>query len=155
VANPQLTEKLAKWSKGEMTLAQVFGLDAKDMKGIASVAARYHEAEDDETAIKIYEGLIAMGYDLGDHHARLASAYQRSDQTEKAIRSYVAALQRKPNDLYILTNLGEMLMNRGRMGEAADLFKKVIELDPKTQHPAGKRARALAVKGNRTLTGKR
>ncbi|MCC6808451.1 MAG: tetratricopeptide repeat protein [Deltaproteobacteria bacterium] len=150
----ELDAKLKAWAKGSSSLASAVGVTEKDMKGLAAVAAKHHEAENDGAAIKIYEGLAALGFDLGEHQARLASAYQRSNRPEDAIRCYVAALAKAPNDLYVLANLAELLMNRGRMQEAADLLKKAIELDPKNAHPAGKRARALAVKGAK-ITGKK
>ncbi len=140
---------LGPWVRGEKSLGEMLGLGERDFNGIASTALAYYQGEQYQEAIALYEGLLAMDHDLGAHYATLASAYQRTQQTEKAVQTYVEALQRAPANIYLLTNLGELLLNRGRLAEALDLFKKAIALDGDQKHPAGVRARALIVKGAR------
>jgi tetratricopeptide (TPR) repeat protein len=145
---------LQTWVRGEKTLGEVFNLKDDDHRAIAAIALSYYKTEQYADAIAIYEGLLGLGYDLNAHYATLASAYQLTNQTEKAVETYVEALQRAPANIYLLTNLAELLLNRGRLAEAHDLIKKAIALDPDSKHPAGLRARALAVKGARMTKAK-
>jgi tetratricopeptide (TPR) repeat protein len=154
-ATPRSLKDLTEWEQGKKTLADVFEVSSANLEGIAVLGLAYYREEDYPSTIKVFEGLRSFGFDIARFLPTLGSAYQLTDQTEKAVRTYIEALKHTPDDLYVLTNLGELLLNRGRMNDAAELFKKVIALDPKQAHPAGVRARALIVKGVRQTKGKR
>lgn len=142
------------WQKGQKCLGEVLGVDLSQLKGALMLGDFYYKAADYPRVIRIFEGVRALGVPLEERWALLASAYHLQDRPDEAIAAYLQALEHNPNDISVLTCIGELMIGRGRLIEAAQFISKAIELDPQSAHPSAMRARALAVKGNRLANKK-
>jgi len=71
----------------------------------------------------------------GDIHARIAHAYWKKGDLEQARRHFLSNLRLNPGRTQALLDLGELLIEMGRHGEAGEKFRRAIELSP--HHPGG------------------
>lgn len=63
-------------------------------------------------------------------HGRLADAHWAKGDLEQAYRSFIRQLRRQPGDIDALIDLGNLLIEMSRPLEAAEKFRRVIELEP-------------------------
>jgi len=62
--------------------------------------------------------------------AKLAEAYQKSQQYPKAVENYTKAIEARPDDATLHNNLGNVYAEMGKIPEAAAEFKKAADMDP-------------------------
>lgn len=101
-------------------------------------AQRWDEAAEHARAVtasepKSFEAWVLLG---------IASARQKN--LREAIGCFQRALEQRPNDVQAWVDLGECCLGISDWARAGKALGRAIELDPKSQHPAGRRARALA-----------
>ncbi len=63
-------------------------------------------------------------------HARLAAAYAALGQPEQALRLYLRDLREDPGNIGTLLDLGQHLVTMDRLAEAAEKFRRILELEP-------------------------
>lgn len=63
-------------------------------------------------------------------HARLAAAYAALGQPEQALRLYLRDLREDPGNIGTLLDLGQHLFAMDRLAEAAEKFRRILELEP-------------------------
>lgn len=85
------------------------------------------------------------------YRAALGVAYARCNRIEEALRELRQCLALRPNDLEVSCIVAELLLDKLDYNGAAVLLRKCLTLDPKAEHPAGIRARALIKKGEKLL----
>jgi Flp pilus assembly protein TadD len=71
-------------------------------------------------------------------------ACARSKDLREAVLCFQRALERRPLDLQTWVDLGECCLGINDYPRAGKALGRAIELDPRGEHPAGRRARALA-----------
>jgi len=62
--------------------------------------------------------------------ARLAAVYAATDQPQRALQLYLRDLRDDPGNIETLLDYGELLMQLGRLAEAGEKFRRVLELEP-------------------------
>ncbi len=65
---------------------------------------------------------------LSNVHAMLAEAYAATGRRERARQLYLRELRKNPGDIDTLLDLGRLLVEMNRLGEAAEKFRRVLEL---------------------------
>lgn len=74
----------------------------------------------------------------------LGAVLARTKQERPAVEAYLKALSLKPDDVRAWADLGELYTLLLKYDEAVAALRQAILLDPKAEHPAGVRARAVA-----------
>ncbi len=153
----ELEESIKGFLTGDLTLAQLEGLGAEDLYGIADMGYDLLEEGKVDDAQKIFEGLNVYNPFDPYFHSVLGSIYQRQGKAEDALRHYESAVELYPEDINSWTNAGELMLEKsselidGENKEAAEtLFQEAIhclqqaiELDPEGENASSLRARAL------------
>ncbi len=62
-------------------------------------------------------------------HARLAEAYAATGRQERARQLYLRELRNNPGDIDSLLDLGCLLVQMNRIGEAGEKFRRVLEME--------------------------
>src|SRR5262245_15218452 len=96
-----------------------------------------------EEAASIFEGLVILDSHNPYIQGLLGSIYQKQELYGLARIRYNNALALNPADISALSNRGEILLKQGKFQEAAEDFKRVIQLDPLKENGAANRARLL------------
>ncbi|MDH5716891.1 MAG: tetratricopeptide repeat protein [Spirochaetia bacterium] len=89
---------------------------------------RYEEAiEKFKQAISIEDNNAAGSYN------NMGYTYELAGNNLKAVEAYRKAIERNPNQIISLQNLGKLLYFGGRYKESIEMGEKVIELDPENK----------------------
>jgi Flp pilus assembly protein TadD, contains TPR repeats len=141
---PRIDRKtFERWQRGEIKLANLFGVDAKQIAALFLTGYNmFSEGRLDE-AKGIFEGITALDDKNVYAFSILGAIYQKQENYNVALARYNQALLLFPEDINSLTNRGEVYLKLGKFDEAAADLKKAIELDPTRQHPSANRARLL------------
>ncbi len=154
----EIEESIKGFLLGDLTLAQLEGLSAEDLYGIADMGYDLLEEGKVDEARKVFEGLNVYNPFDPYFHSILGSIYQRLGESDMALRHYESAVELYPEDVNSWTNAGEIMLEKSaelmqaeKTREAAEtLFKEAIhcldqsiKLDPEGENPSSLRARAL------------
>ncbi len=126
--NPaQLTETLLAVARGEIPLANVAGLSAKELAHVLSQALAQMQVGRDDKALPILRVLVALDEQNPVFHEYLGLAYERLGKHDEALESYsrnieaLGALTSAEDRLcegYLLR--ARLFAQRGELGEAKD-----------------------------------
>lgn len=142
-------EKIVRFIHGEITLAELEGIDRNHLYTIAEIGYVLMEEGKLEDAKKIYEGLIEMEPRDYYFHSVLGAIYQQLRKNESALEEYNRAIELNPEDIPSLVNSAEILLHNGKLLESSERLKRAINLDKNGEDPWAMRARALvAIIGN-------
>ncbi|MCI0412916.1 tetratricopeptide repeat protein [bacterium] len=136
-------QKVEKFRKGELTFAQLFDINAKQVASLLVTGHQWFEQGRLKDARNIFEGLALLDARNPYVHGILGAINQKEEKYEAAIEWYDMALNIFEKDVNLLTNRGEVCLKLGAFEQAAKDFKKATELDPGKKHPAANRARML------------
>lgn len=86
-------------------IASLWGRTDSELDQLFEQGNAAYQAENYTEAIRLYEDIIAYGYDSGPLYLNLGNAYYRTSQIGLAILSYERAARRMPNDPNVDFNL--------------------------------------------------
>lgn len=78
-------------------------------------------------------------------------ALAKSGQTDSALEVLARGLQLEPSSVEVWCIVAELSLDRLDYAAAAVALQKCLTLDPRAEHPSGRRARALVKKGEKLL----
>jgi tetratricopeptide (TPR) repeat protein len=133
----------ARLIRGEITLAQVFGLDREALYKIARIGYGLLNSGNLRDAKQIYAGLVAADPYDSVFHCHLGAVHHRLGEYEDAIQQYSLALSFNRANADALTGRGEIHLTRGEVAAAISDLKRAIEIDPTGARASTSRARAL------------
>lgn len=134
---------IQRWLKGEIKADELFALNPDVTRALAEHGYLLYEQGKYAPARIIFEALAAVDAKNSDYQKMLGALYQLDGQWDAAYYRYTQVLKEIPNDIFILTNRGEVLLKLQRVKEATEDFKQAILLDRQNLNPAAKRARVL------------
>ena len=145
-------EKVEKFKKGQLRLAQVFDIDAGQIAALLKMGHALFTQGRLEDAQNIFEGLAILDGRNPYVNGILGAIYQKQEKYDAAIARYSMALRLFPQEVNSLTNRGEIYLKLGKLQEAAIDFKAAIDLDPQMKHPSANRARMLVALTQQALS---
>lgn len=96
------------------------------------LALGYSDLDETRKAVSVLEEVSRRRPDSRDVRFQLGALYERLDKIRKAEEQFRWILERNPGDAAALNYLGYALADRGlKLGEAEDLIRRAIALDPK------------------------
>ncbi|HEY3452446.1 MAG TPA: tetratricopeptide repeat protein [Myxococcales bacterium] len=144
-------DRVKKWAKGEMTLAELDGISGPEMLEMAVTGFAMYEQGRYREAKVIFEGLAALDPTESYYRTALGAVYLAQDKLDEASAEFDAAIKLNKKDIAALVNRGEVRLRKGQLLEAAEDFKSAVDLDPENKDPLSLRARALAAAALETL----
>ncbi|HEX2269827.1 MAG TPA: tetratricopeptide repeat protein [Pyrinomonadaceae bacterium] len=129
--------------RGEITLAQVFGLDDDSLYEIARVGYGLLNSGKLREAKQIYAGLVAADPYDSVFHCHLAVVHHSLGELDDAVTHYTQALNLNRANADALVGLGEIQLSRGELEAGASALQQAIDLDGDGAKPSTQRARAL------------
>lgn len=127
-------------------MSETLGLTAADAPRFIALSARFVAEGDLEAATAAAQAAVACDGESIDAVHAYGVALARTKEFSRAAVCFQKVLDKRPDDVAEWTNLGECFLSALRYPEAADAFRKAMELDPQSEHPAGRRARAIVAK---------
>jgi len=144
-------DTVQKVKKGQATLADLFGIDAKQVAALLITGHTFWQQGELQKAKNIFAGLALLDPVNPYLHAMLGSIHQKQGNYAAAVQQFSWALQNFPGDLQSLTNRAECYLKLGKFQEASNDLKKTITLDPDKKNPATLRASILLVSTHAAL----
>ena len=144
-------DRVKKWAKGEMTLAELDGISGPEMLEMAVTGFAMYEQGRFREAKVIFDGLAALDPTESYYRTALGAVYLAQDKLDDAGAEFDAAIKLNKKDIAALVNRGEVRLRKGLLLEAAEDFKSAVDLDPENKDPLSLRARALAAAALETL----
>jgi Tfp pilus assembly protein PilF len=129
--------------RGEITLAQIFGLDRESLYRIAQVGYGLLNSGNLRDAKQIYLGLVAAEPCDSVFHCHLAAVHHRLGEIDEAFEQYNEALNFNCANVDALVGRGEIYLNRGELLKGLADLKCAIETKGTSQRPSIERAHAL------------
>jgi len=136
-------EKMRKFVRGEITLAQLENMSREKLYDFAELGYSLFQSGKLEEATRIFEGLVTYNPYDAYFHSALGAIYQKQKMYEQALKQYDLAIKLNPKDICSLTNRGETYLTLGKIKEAANDLKIAVSLDPQQKDPWAMRSRAL------------
>jgi uncharacterized protein (TIGR02466 family) len=100
----------------------------------------FYEAYGNKGAVYLLQGdfdqailFFQKSLNIQDHargHFNLGNAYRNQGHLEKAIQSYLRAIEMSPNDAEVCSVLGDALWHQGKVPEANQYLRQAVVLDP-------------------------
>jgi predicted Zn-dependent protease len=130
-------------TKQNPKMIDALGINGRKIAALLVTGHRMYTQGRLNQARRIFEGLAVL--DNTSHYVQgiLGSIHQKQKQYDLALLRYNNAIALFPDDIHSLTNRGEIFVQFGRFHEAAEDFKKAIQLDPDRKDPSANRARLL------------
>lgn len=95
-----------------------------------------------------YRGLCEDKPNVARYHQRHGVVLTRMGQRSEGLAELEHARKLEPNNTNILNDLGYAYLQSGEAEQAADLFKKTLEIDPRNKRANNNLALALGYDGN-------
>ena len=86
-----------------------------------------------DKAIYCWHKTLDLDESHPDVQVRIAEALWGKGELEAARQHYLLGLRQDPGDTNTLLDLGELLMEMGRIDEAGEKFRRAIELRPRSR----------------------
>jgi len=143
-AAPDPHERIDAVLRGERAPDSLGALTHEELHYVAERGDELLRGGQHLAALALFELLVAVQPDEFLFHCRLGAARQAAGRLDDAIASYDAALQLNRFDVTSATNRAAVLIQQGRLEEAADNLDRIFRMDPDGRHPHTARARDLA-----------
>jgi tetratricopeptide (TPR) repeat protein len=102
----------------------------KDPVYFSNLGAALYQQQRLVEAAEAYENAITMDSKRGNRLQSLAQVYHELDDHDKALKYFELAERRKPKDMTLKLILADYYENLERAEEAAEMLKRVMEVDP-------------------------
>ncbi len=137
-----------------LNLKDLLNLGGADVDGLLRTAVEHQAAGRLREAEAVLSGLMTLA--AGDVRPvkLLASVLVLQNRQAEAAETFERAHQLDPDDPFTLVALGELKLKAGDLAGALPYFDKLFLLDPKSQHPAANRGRALIKEFHRLSAGR-
>ncbi|MFZ5470402.1 MAG: tetratricopeptide repeat protein [Myxococcota bacterium] len=144
-------KRIEKWVRGEMTLQELHAVSGPEMLELAKAGFSMFQHGMFNDAKVVFEGLNALDPKEAYYLTALGAVHLMLEDLEMAERCFNAAIELDDKEIASYVNRGEVFLRQGKILEAAQDFKKAVELDPENKDPLTQRARILAAAALETL----
>lgn len=145
-------ELLEKFAKGELTLAELAGVDGESQKKVADMGHRLLTSGKLHEARQIFEGLVALNPYEPYFLLAAGSVAQREERFADAEEWYSRSIAYDDTSPVAFANRGEVRIMLERVEDAATDLVNAIRIDPEGKEPTTRRAQGLLLEINRLLT---
>ncbi|MFN7130924.1 MAG: tetratricopeptide repeat protein, partial [Myxococcales bacterium] len=126
-------ERVRKWAKGEMTLQELDGITGPEMLEMAVTGFSMYEQGRYREAKIVFEGLAALDPKESYYRTALGAVYLAQDKLDDALAEFDAAIKLSDTDIAAFVNRGEVRLRKGDILDAAQDFKRAVDLDPENK----------------------
>ena len=141
LSSPDRVQALA---DGKMSIKDFMNISGPEMLEMAIIAFQFYEQGRYKEAEALFRGLSNLDPKEPYYMTALGAVYLAQEQLEDALRCFNYSIQVNGKEIASYVNRGEVFLRQGKVMEAAQDFKKAVDLDPTGKDPLVHRARVLA-----------
>ena len=129
-----LCQRLNRYDDAVAWFKRVIALDSTYKLAYNNLAYAYYDRGDQDKSIEAINAYIALAPDECNPYDSRGELYAMSGQVEPAIASYRKALERQPNFVHALVNLGHLYLFKRDYARADSLYQEVFRSEiPETR----------------------
>ncbi len=121
--------KMGRFGEAELYFSKLVNLK-QDPVYFSNLGAALYQQQRLIEAAEAYENAIALDDRRGERLQSLGQVYNELGEDEKALHYFERAARRKPKDLDLKLILADYYEKLGRVDEAVEKFKEVLDSDP-------------------------
>jgi tetratricopeptide (TPR) repeat protein len=137
-------QRIQAWMKGDMSLRDLHAISGPEMLEMAIIGFQMYETGKYNEARVIFEGLTSLDPKESYYVTALGAVHLAQENLDTALSCFNSAIKLNEKEIASFVNRGEVYLRQGKVMEAAQDFKKAVELDPTGKDPLVHRARVLA-----------
>lgn len=137
-------QRVDKWLQGEITPQELNAVSGPEMLEMAVIGFSMYEQGRYQEAKVVFQGLCTLDPGEGYYRTALGAVYLAEDELDAALRALNEAIDLNEKEIASWVNRGEVFLRQGKIIEAAQDFKRAVDLDPENKDPLSHRARILA-----------
>lgn len=137
-------ERIQAWMSGEISMKDLHAISGPEMLEMAIIGFQMYEQAKYEEARVIFEGLTALDPKESYYVTALGAVHLAKENLDVAMNCFNAAIALNEKEIASYVNRGEVYLRLGKVMEAAQDFKRAVDLDPTGKDPLVHRARVLA-----------
>jgi cytochrome c-type biogenesis protein CcmH/NrfG len=134
---------LSQLKAGRMSTAELLALKVEDCTRFVRLGSALAKEQDFSGAQAAAEVATQCNPKRFEAWALLGMARAKQKLLAEAAPAYMKALELKPDDVACWAALGEIFIGLSDYERASSALRQALTLDPHSQHPAGRRARAV------------
>lgn len=116
-------------------LKKAWDMDKENPEKAYTYASLCLKAEKYELALEALEFLVAKSPDVINYWQQLSKAYEKLQQTDKAINAYKTLTELQPDNSGNFVNLAIIYKNQGQLAVARSYLYKASQADPNDAYP--------------------
>ncbi|MBI3186068.1 MAG: tetratricopeptide repeat protein [Myxococcales bacterium] len=138
-----------------MTLQELSAISGPEMLEMAVIGFSMYEQGKYDDARVVFQGLSTLDPKEGYYRTALGAVFLAQENLEAAEDCFNQAIKLNASEIASYVNRGEVYLRQGKILEAAQDFKRAVDLDPENKDPLSQRARILAAAALETLEAAR
>jgi tetratricopeptide (TPR) repeat protein len=146
-------ERIQAWIKGDMSLRDLHAISGPEMLEMAIIGFQMYEQGKYHEARIIFEGLTSLDPKESYYVTALGAVHLATENLDTAMACFNQAIKLNEKEIASYVNRGEVYLRLGKVMEAAQDFKKAVDLDPTGKDPLVHRARVLAAAALEAIEG--
>jgi tetratricopeptide (TPR) repeat protein len=146
-------ERIQAWIKGEISMKDLHAISGPEMLEMAIIGFQMYEQGKYEESRIIFEGLHSLDPKEAYYVTALGAVHLAKENLDIALNCFNSAIALNAKEIASYVNRGEVFLRQGKVMEAAQDFKKAVELDPTGKDPLVHRARVLAAAALEAIEG--
>ncbi len=127
---PEERALLRRFVRGELTFAQIEGIDARQARRLAHLGLELFRRGRLRDARILFEGMCALNPLDPYPHQVLGAIAERERRREEAERHYDLCLDLQVRNPWVLARRGELRLMRGAVGEGGADLERALDLAP-------------------------
>ncbi|MBK7860048.1 MAG: tetratricopeptide repeat protein [Archangiaceae bacterium] len=127
-----------------MSLKDLHAISGPEMLEMAIIGFQMYEQGKYEEARVIFEGLTSLDPKESYYVTALGAVHLARENLDTAMNCFNRAISLNEREIASYVNRGEVYLRLGKVMEAAQDFKRAVDLDPTGKDPLVHRARVLA-----------
>lgn len=152
--SPDMRERLDRFMKGELTLAEMGGFDGPSQRRLAEIGLKLMDAGKLLESRAIFEGIVALNPREGYSLMALGALAQREQRWAESVRWYQKSIEQDETNSVAWANLGEVFLMMGNLPDSSAALMRAVELDPQGKRPQTRRSAALLAELQKQLAAR-
>ena len=139
----RLSELIAQWGQGQVSLKQMIGMSDEELYAIANQGYHLFVQGKNDPARVLFEGLVAIDPRNAYYYRALGAIYWRIKEPQLAVRQFTYAIRVAPREISSYINRAEVYVAQRQFKLARSDLQFSLSTAGENDRPLASKARAM------------
>ena len=139
----RLSELVAQWGQGQVSLKQMIGMSEEELYAIANQGYHLFVQGKNEPARVLFEGLVAIDPRNAYYYRALGAIYWRVKEPQLAVRQFTYAIRVSPREISSYVNRAEVYVAQRQFQLARSDLQFALSTAGQRDRPLVRKAQAM------------